>query len=71
MNGALVVTVAVEMLSARQGLGTQIWMAWQTMRTEEMYATLVVIGFLGLLINVAIEFITRCLLPWQAKDNSL
>jgi len=31
----------------QQGLGTVIWLAWQTLRTEEMYATLVVIALLG------------------------
>lgn len=71
MNGALVVTVAVEMLSARQGLGTQIWMAWQTMRTQELYATLVVIGLLGVVSNQLFNLVSRHLLPWQEKGGFL
>jgi ABC-type nitrate/sulfonate/bicarbonate transport system permease component len=65
VNNALIVTVAVEMLSARQGLGAQIWMAWQTLRTEELYATLIVIGILGLVINWSIARLTAIAIPWQ------
>ncbi|MCB0052726.1 MAG: ABC transporter permease subunit, partial [Caldilinea sp.] len=67
VNGALVVTIAIEMLSARQGLGATIWLAWQTLRTEDLYATLVVIGGLGLASNQLLESATRLLLPWKGK----
>ena len=70
VNSALVVTIAVEMLSAREGLGATIWLAWQTLRTEGLYATLIVIGLLGLLTNALLASITRRLLPWQANVAS-
>lgn len=68
VNSALVVAIAVEMLSAREGLGATIWLAWQTLRTEELYATLLVIGLLGLASNGLLRAVMRWLLPWQATD---
>ncbi len=66
LNAALLVTVAVELVTAQQGLGATIWLAWQTLRIEELYATLVVIGLLGLGSNVALDMLARRLIPWQA-----
>lgn len=65
VNSALVVAIAVEMLSAREGLGATIWLAWQTLRTEELYAVLVVIGFLGLCSNQLLMVAAHRLTPWQ------
>jgi ABC-type nitrate/sulfonate/bicarbonate transport system permease component len=67
VNSALVVTIAVEMLSARTGLGATIWLAWQTLRTEELYAVLVVIGLLGIAANSLLVAVTRRLLPWSTE----
>ncbi len=67
VNAALLVTVSVELLSARTGLGATIWLAWQTLRTEELYAVLVVIGGLGLASNSLLESATRRLLPWKGE----
>lgn len=66
LNAALLVTVSVELLSARQGLGATIWLAWQTLRTEELYATLLVIALVGLSSNKLLNWATLHLLPWQA-----
>ncbi|SHI07681.1 ABC transporter permease [Desulfofustis glycolicus] len=66
-NNALVVTIAIEMLSAQDGLGAQIWMSWQTLRTEELYATLIVIGVVGMLSNAVLGRLVVWLLPWHTK----
>lgn len=68
-NNALVVTIAVEMLSAREGLGTTIWMAWQTLRTEELFATLIVIGAIGITMHRLVERLTHRLTPWQTRET--
>lgn len=70
VNGALVVTIAVEMLSARQGLGARIWLTWQTLRMEELYATLVTISVLGLASNAVLSLGRKYLIPWQDKEAS-
>ncbi|MDX9952963.1 MAG: ABC transporter permease [Anaerolineae bacterium] len=69
VNSALVVTIAVEMLSAREGLGATIWLAWQTLRTEELYAVLVVIGLLGMVSNLALDRLTKQLTPWHSTHK--
>ncbi len=68
-NNVLVVAIAVEMLSAQEGLGASIWMAWQTLRTEELYAILVVIGAMGVFIHLMVEKLTHRLTPWQIRAD--
>jgi NitT/TauT family transport system permease protein len=68
VNAALLMTVTVELVTARQGLGATIWMAWQTLRTAEMYVTLIIIAAIGLVGNFVLNHITRLLTPWQRKD---
>lgn len=67
VNSALVVTIAVEMLAAREGLGAMVWLAWQTLRTEELYAILLVIGGLGLASNWLLASATRRFIPWDGR----
>jgi ABC-type nitrate/sulfonate/bicarbonate transport system permease component len=69
LNTALMVTVAVELISAQQGLGAVIWLAWQTLRTAEMYAILIVIAGLGLISNYALAIVVRRLMPWRRRDS--
>ncbi len=70
-NTSLVVTIAVEIVASPTGLGELIWRAWETLRTEELYASLVVITALGILSNSAISGIRRVLVPWQAPSRQL
>ncbi len=65
INTALVVVIAVEMLSSQSGLGFMAWMAWQTMRVHELYAVLVVIAALGVIFNAILSIGSRRLGPWQ------
>lgn len=66
LNTALVITVAVELLTAREGLGATIWLAWETLRTEELYATLVVIAAMGIVFNMLLHALATRLAPWHA-----
>jgi NitT/TauT family transport system permease protein len=66
-NVTLLVSVAVEMISARQGLGALIWMAWNTMRTEEMYVSLLVITGIGVALSLALRVLSRWITPWNAR----
>ena len=52
INMAMVIAIAVELLAAKEGLGVIIWFSWQTLRIEELYASLVVIALLGISINL-------------------
>lgn len=69
VNSVLVVAIAVEMLSAREGLGAQVWLAWQTLRLQDLYAILVVIAGLGLISNGVLHLLTRRLMPWHSDTT--
>ncbi|MGH9382715.1 MAG: ABC transporter permease [Vicinamibacterales bacterium] len=64
-NVGLLLTLAVELVAAQQGLGRMIWLAWQTMRTEELYAALFVIAGLGVGFSFALAGLTKYLAPWH------
>lgn len=68
-NSALVVTVAVELLSARTGLGARLWQAWETMRTEELYAALAVTSAIGIGMNYILRRATERMVPWQVDTE--
>jgi NitT/TauT family transport system permease protein len=67
LNTALVLTIAVELVAAQEGLGEMIWFAWETLRTEELYATLIVIAALGISLNFLLQRLTAHLVPWQVE----
>jgi ABC-type nitrate/sulfonate/bicarbonate transport system permease component len=67
LNVALLFTIAIELVSAPEGLGEMIWFAWQTLRTEELYASLAVIGALGIVFNLLLQLLGRRLVPWHAE----
>jgi NitT/TauT family transport system permease protein len=67
LNIALLLAIAVELVSAREGLGEMIWFAWQTLRTEELYASLAVIGGIGIAFNLLLQFLSRRLVPWHPE----
>lgn len=68
VNISMVIAVAVELLAAKEGLGVVIWFSWQTLRIEELYASLVVIGLLGVGINLSLQFLSRRFVPWHLEQ---
>lgn len=69
LNTALIVTLSVELLTTQTGLGSQIWLAWQTMRLHQLYATLAVIAGLGYGFNQLITQLAVYLAPWQRQPR--
>jgi NitT/TauT family transport system permease protein len=63
-NVALLVAVAVEMMTPERGLGAFVWVSWQVLRLEQLYATLVVIALLGVALNVALDRLALRFAPW-------
>ena len=64
---ALIVVVAVEIVGAERGLGSLLWLSWQTLKVRDMYVTLLVIGFLGLMATYGLERVRERLLPWHPR----
>jgi NitT/TauT family transport system permease protein len=67
MNRALGATIGLELITADTGLGAMLFFAWQTLRTEQIYATLFVIAVLGYLFRVTTDGLASRLVPWQRE----
>lgn len=67
-NTAFTVTVSVELVAARDGLGRTLWIAWETLRTEYVYGVLLLIGVLSLLNNFILSLIENYVQRWQTQD---
>jgi len=65
-NLGLLVTIAIEFSVMSPGIGSVIWLALQTMRTENLYAGIVIISILGVSVNAIIQALLRRVSPWQA-----
>ena len=63
-NIAFLSAIAVEMVAAKNGLGAEVWLAWQVLRLDELFATLVVIAAAGLSVNVLLRSLSRRIAPW-------
>jgi NitT/TauT family transport system permease protein len=70
MNRALGATIGLELITADNGLGAMLFFAWQTLRTEQIYATLFVIALLGWLFRVTTDALASKLVPWQRDLTS-
>ncbi len=67
LNVALVLTIAVELVAAQKGLGRMIWFAWETLRVEELYASIAMAAILGISFNLFLQRVTMRLAPWQVE----
>jgi NitT/TauT family transport system permease protein len=64
-NVALLIAVSTEIAASRTGLGTILWLAWETFRIEQLYAALVVVSAIGIGFNIGWSLLSRILLRWQ------
>ena len=55
----VIAVAAVEFISARSGLGYVVYMAWQTLDVDRMYAGVIVIGTLGLACSALVGWIQK------------
>jgi len=69
LNVTLLLTIAVEMVSGRTGLGGMMWFAWETMRVEDLYVALVVVMLLGMAMNAALQMLSKRLVPWHFEAD--
>jgi NitT/TauT family transport system permease protein len=67
LNIALVITIAVEMIAAQEGLGMMVWFAWESMQTEDLYAGVAVTAFLATGINFLLKRVTNSLVPRKVE----
>ena len=67
LNLALLIAISIEIASASVGLGALIWMSWEVLRIDVLYAALVVIMALGVSFNLIVRALTARLVPWSGE----
>ena len=67
LNRSLSITIAVELLMGENGIGAMLWYAWETLRVEELYATIVVIATVGIGFRWVLQRLSARLTPWQVE----
>jgi NitT/TauT family transport system permease protein len=67
----LIVAVAVEILAASRGLGALLWLSWQVLKVEDMYAIFFVIALLGAALSYGLHALRARLLPWAEEVGGL
>ena len=65
LGRALTVTIALELVSCPDGIGSMIWMAWQTFSTERLYVGVITAALLGALCHNWLARLERRLIPWK------
>jgi NitT/TauT family transport system permease protein len=66
-NVAFLSAIAVEMVTAQRGLGSVIWLSWQTLQVDMLYATLALIAVFGIALNAALQWAARHGAPWLSE----
>jgi len=64
---ALGATIGLELITAQNGLGSLLYFAWQTYRTEALFAAVFVIAVIGYAFRTLLDAATRRLAPWQDR----
>jgi ABC-type nitrate/sulfonate/bicarbonate transport system permease component len=70
LNRSLSITIAVELLMGENGLGSLLWYSWETLRVEELYATIVVIAALGIGFRWVLQRLSERMTPWQVERTA-
>ena len=68
LNLSLSITTAIELLMGRDGLGSMIWLSWQTLKIEELYAAIFCLAMIGISIRLVVNFLANQLVPWQESN---
>lgn len=64
-NTAVIVTIAVELVTGGDGIGNRVWIAWQNLRSDQLFATLFVITVVGYASNLLLDRLQVWLSPWR------
>jgi NitT/TauT family transport system permease protein len=69
LNSGFGATIGSEIVTAREGLGAMMWLAWEVLRVPDIYVALVVICVIGVGFNQVVLLLLRRLVPWQPERH--
>jgi NitT/TauT family transport system permease protein len=62
---ALLMVVASEFVAARYGIGALIWLSWETLRTDRLYAGIASWSLIGMLTAAGLGAFQRAVIRWR------
>jgi len=69
LGTAIITTVAIEFVRAKEGAGYLILYYWEVMVPEKMYAALVVVMLLGIVLNAGLTWFEKWMMPWKRDEQ--
>ncbi|AOW80722.1 binding-protein-dependent transport system inner membrane protein [Halodesulfurarchaeum formicicum] len=69
LSMSLLIVTAVEFVAGTDGLGYVLWISWQASVLPDLYATLVVIGAIGVLVTDGLATLRTRLIPWDRMGD--
>ncbi len=69
MSGAWIFLVVAELIASQEGLGHLIAVSQRYLNTPQLFAGIILIGFIGFLIDLGFEGLMRVLFPWRRSIN--
>lgn len=69
LGTAIITTVAIEFVRAKQGAGFLILYYWEILATDKMYASLVVVMILGVVLSYGLQWLERRIMPWKKEHQ--
>jgi NitT/TauT family transport system permease protein len=69
ISGAWNFLVIAELVAAQNGLGFKIIQAQRFLQTDKVLFCIILIGFIGLIIDYGLKFISQKLTPWADQTR--
>jgi len=66
LGRALTITIALELVSCQDGLGSMIWIGWQTFYPEKLYVGILIAATLGIFLHYSLKHMEVKLVPWKS-----
>lgn len=66
---ALTITIAIELVSAEDGLGGMIWIAWQSLTTDRLYVGVLATATMGMLFHMSLRYLEGRFIPWKKAEG--
>jgi NitT/TauT family transport system permease protein len=64
---SLVLTISVELVSSRTGLGSMLWLSWQTFNIDKVYIGVATSALLGAACHLLLRWLERRVIRWRPQ----
>ncbi len=68
---ALLAVISVELISCQEGIGSMIFMAWQTFAVDKLYVGITAVSAIGITSTALLRYAEAKFAPWQASQSGV